>query len=161
MALTAYFTLRGLQNRLSVEGVNLRVDDKPETWIAVRDNTSTIIDEYLRLRYDPVQLAQSDWVRERALDIGTCLLCKRRGNPVPIGIASQCERAEERLEMVRLGQLEIPDIGARKEDVPVLSNVRSRLTPWPRTVVEPSRSTGTPEGYNQRADQWDWLDYSI
>jgi hypothetical protein len=68
----------------------------------------------------------------------------------------------DRLEKIRLGLLAVPNLPIRKEMAPVMSNVRIRLDPFPRTVVEQTNSTGKPEGYNQHTDALDWnFDYSI
>jgi phage gp36-like protein len=159
----AYCTQNDITNRLSADGITYRTDDNPPTALGdVITDAGTTIDEYLFFLYDPVQLATSDWVRERAADIATYLLCERRGNPVPPGIAAKYERTVEKLEQVRLGQRAVPNLPIRKEQAPVLSNVRVRLDPFPRVVVEPSNSTGKPQGYDQHRDSLDWnFDYSI
>lgn len=159
---TAYCSITDVQNRLSAEGVTLRTDDSPPTsYGEVITEASTEIDEYCLHRYTAANLAVSDWVRFRASVIAAVLLCERRGNPVPRSLEKRYDKLMERLEKVREGTLNIPDLAMRKEEVPVLSNVRIRLDPFPRTVVENNRSTGTPEGYRQHADQTDWLDYTI
>lgn len=160
---TLYCTIKDLENRLSAEGVSARSDDEPPDDLGdCINDASTQIDEHLYFLYDPAQLATSDWVRQRCADVAAFLLCERRGNPPPVGIAKKYERAMERLEMVQLGQLAVPALPVRKELAPVLSNVRVRLDPFPRVVVERSHSTGTPEGYQQNTDSLDWnFDYSI
>lgn len=159
----AYCSQNDIINRLSADGVTYRTDDNPPTTLGdVIVDAGTQIDEHLFFLYDPNQLVQSDWVRERAADIASYLLCERRGNPVPPGIAAKYERTMERLEKIRLGLLAVPNLPIRKEQAPVLSNVRVRLDPFPRVVVERSNSTGTPEGYQQNTDSLDWnFDYSI
>ncbi len=160
---TAYCSQTDLQNRLSADGITYRTDDGPPTSLGdVIVDASTQIDEHLFFLYDPVQLATSDWVRERCADIASYLLCERRGNPVPPGIARKYERAMDRLEQIRLGLLAVPNLPIRKEMAPVMSNVRIRLDPFPRTVVERNNSTGTPQGYDQHQDSLEWnFDYSI
>lgn len=163
MATLLYCSQNDLQNRLSADGVAYRVDDNPPTTLGdVLTDASTIVDEHLYSLYDPAQLVNSDWVRERAADIASYLLCERRGNPVPPGIQAKYERTMTRLEQIRLGVLAVPNLPIRKEMAPVLSNVRIRLDPFPRTVVERNNSTGTPQGYDQHTDSLDWnFDYSI
>ncbi len=163
MATTLYCQQTDVQNRLSADGVNYRIDDVPPSTLGdVLTDASTQIDEHLFFLYDPAQLATSDWVRERCADIAACLLCERRGNPVPPGIQAKYERTMNRLEKIRLGLLAVPNLPIRKEMAPVLSNVRIRLDPFPRTVVERANSTGNPQGYNQHLDYLDWgYDYVI
>ncbi len=152
-----YCSLTDLQNRLSADGVTYRTDDDPPTLYGdVIIDASSQIDEHLYFLYDPTQLALSDWVRERCADLAAYLLCERRGNPPPPGIASKYERAMDRLEKVRLGQLAVPNLPVMKSMAPVLSNCRIQLFPWPRVVVEPSNSTGTPAGYVQFQDVLDY-----
>lgn len=160
---TAYCTQNDITNRLSVDGVTYRTDDDPPTDLGdVIVDACSQVDEYLFSQYDPIQLAQSDWVRSRAADIAAYLLCERRGNPVPPGIAAKFERTLERLERVRLGVICVPNLPMRKELAPVLSNVRVVLTPWPHTVVERNNSTGKPTGYDQHNDPMDFgYDYQI
>lgn len=159
----AYCSVADIQNRLSADGIEYRTDDEPPSLLGdVIVDACSQVDEYLFAQYDPAQLAQSDWVRQRAADIAAFLLCERRGNPPPPGIAAKFERAMDKLERVRLGVICVPNLPMRKELAPVLSNVRVVLTPWPHTVVERSNSTGTPAGYDQHEDPMDWgYDYSI
>lgn len=158
-----YCTENDIINRLSLDGVTYRIDDAPPVSLGdVIIDASSQVDEYLFAQYDPNQLTGSDWARERAADIATFLLCERRGNPVPPGIAAKFERTMDKLERVRLGIICVPNLPMRKELAPVLSNVRVVLTPWPHTVVERSNSTGTPAGYDQHEDPMDWgYDYCI
>ncbi len=159
MAVTAYTTASKINDRLSAEGVTLRTDDDATVTTRLIANASTRIDFYLRPRYSPTQLAASDWVSERATDIAAWLLCARRANPFPKSIQAQYEQCLHDLELVRTSAAIVPDIPQRKEDVPVLSQPRVRLDPFPRTVIEPNRSTGTAEGYPRHEDGTDTFDY--
>jgi len=161
MATTPYCTRQDLINRLSATGVIDRADDGPPAELGdVIDNASTIIDEHCLLLYTPARLAVSDWVNQRATDIAASLLCERRGNPVSQGIAKPYERTMLRLEQVRLGVLSIPDIAARREAVPAMSNLRVRLDPVLRVVVERRRSAGPPvEDYQQHYDRLEFFHY--
>lgn len=163
MATSLYCSLNDVKNRLSTAGVTYRIDDTPPdaTDGDVLDEASRIIDDYCLLHYAEAQLAVSPIVMHWTANIAAMLMCERRGNPVPVGIHSKYERTLKRLERVQLGATLIADIPMRKTQVPVLSNVRVRLDPFPRTVVEKRRSTGTPENYKQHSDKLDFLDYSI
>lgn len=164
MALTLYCSQVDLTNRLSADGITYRTDDTPPT--SLRDalgEAATIIDEHCRTAYDPAALAASDWVRHRATDIAAWCLTQGRGNPAPPGVQTRYERTMKALELVRVGSLAIPDIAARRDLAPVLSNMRIRLDPFPRSVVEPNRSSsrGRPKDYAQNVDSLEWFDYSI
>lgn len=162
MAQTTYCAIADIQNILSADGVTYRTDDSPpDTYGDVIDAASAVIDEHCFIWVLPATLATNEWVKHRAAEVASYYLCERRGNPVPPGVAQRYERAMERLELVRLGRLQIPNCAVRKTQVPVLSNGRIRLDPFPRTVIEKKRSTGKPEGYTQHADRLDTLDYSI
>lgn len=159
----AYCTANDIYNRLSQDGVTYRTDDIPPTTLGdVIGDASAIIDEHCYFLYDPVNLQGVDWVRHRTADIATFLLCERRGNPVPQSIARKYEYAMDRLQKIQLGIRQIPGVPVRKSAAPVMSNVRVRLDPFPRVVVERSNSTGTPENYSQNTDRLDFnFDYSI
>lgn len=157
-----YCTQDDVTNRLSLDGVAYREDDSPPGLLGdILNDASAMVDEYVFFMYDPAQMATSDWVRHRTADIASYLMCERRGNPVPPGIAHKYERSIEKLAKVRSGQIAIPGLPVRKTMAPVLSNVRIRLDPFPRTVVERNRSTGKPAGYSRHDDRLDFLDYSI
>jgi hypothetical protein len=150
--MATYCTMADLQNRLSVEGVALRIDDVPlEVLGDVLTDAGTQVEEHCLLRYSPGALAASEWVHQRATDIAVVLLCERRGNPAPASAVRKHDRAMERLEQCRLGQ----------SNAPVLSTPRIRLDPVPQTVIVKSRSTGNPEGYSQKVDYPDFGDYVI
>lgn len=163
MSQTLYCTPTDLVNRLSVEGVAYRVDDLPPQALGDCISEASIdIDAYLLSLYDAAQLAQSTWVKHRCANLAACHLCSRRGNPTPPGIAQKCKDTKKDLEKVAAGKLQVPDVSPRAADVPVLSSMRAKLSPFPRTVVEPSRSTGKPEGYTQFTDRQDsYMDYVI
>lgn len=158
----ALFTLLDLQNRLSAEGVALRLDDAPPSELGdIQEDVGSVVDEHCLLAYTAANLLASRWVKQRSIDVGVVLLAERRGNDGTRSMMRKHDRAMERFELVRLGKLLIPDIPQRKAGVPVLSNVRVRLDPFPRTVVEPSRSTGTAEGYRRHRDRFDYWDYTL
>lgn len=159
-----YCTIADVQNRLSADGVTYRTDDTPPTTYGdVLDEASREIDFYLFSRYDADLLASSNWVKHQCAVIAAFLLCERRGNPVPRGIAGKYERTIERLEKVQLGVFAVPGIVERRTAVPTMSNVRIRLDPHPRTVVERNRSTtrNQPQDYVQHADRLEWFDPGI
>jgi hypothetical protein len=154
-----YCTSEDMADILSQAGVDLASSDYPPSdygnAIAKAGNQ---IDFYLGRRYQPTSLAQSDLVKDWAAILACSFLRRRRGNPMPAGIASLVEEAKAQMEMVRRGQTEIPGIGVRKTSAPAMSVIRPTMRPFPRTVVEKSRGTtagGKPEGYKQHTDPFD------
>lgn len=161
MAVTSYITSAELQLEMSASGVSLRVtDDAAATAQAISD-ASIEADGYAMRRYTRTVLAASDWYKLKVKHIAQYFLSTRTLNPCPQSAQVKYEKAIADLEKVQLGQMDLPDAAGRKEGVPVLSNIRIRVHPFPRTVVERGRSTGTPEGYTQHADSSDHMDYTI
>jgi phage gp36-like protein len=156
MAVTPYCTLDDLSDRLSAEGVNLRLDDVPPTASGnVLRRTANKINQFLLRQYTAANLATSDIVNELAISIGVYYLCTRRGNPAPESVIAAYEEALDDLASIRRGQTDIGDIARRRQSAPVMDNVRIRLRPNPHAVVSTSRSTttgGTPSGYTQHND---------
>ncbi len=169
MAQTQYCTRIDMSDVLSFAGVNLRLDDAPPGGISqVIDRASLEVDEYCLQRYGS-RLADSLWVAKRCAEIACYFLSVRRGNPAPSGVAQLYERAVAKLEQVRRGDLKIPNLVESKSCHPRMSNIRATLRPFPHTVVERARTTGTPADYHQNRDPWDsfglngsWImDYSF
>lgn len=159
---TPYCTSTHIQKRISQIGIDLRVDDDPTSVASVIEEASIEINGYAELKYSTQSLTSSEWIRLKCTDIATFYLCQRRLNTAPKSASDRFEKAIADLEKVMMGVLTIPDAPRRKAAVPVLSAPRIRLTPFPRTVVEQSRSTGQAQGYAQNTDRTDFFyDYVI
>lgn len=161
----AYATLTEARHVLSSSGVDLRLDDGDDGSDAIEE-TDQEIEQATHYLYTAASLATSRWVKQKAKNILAYLLCTRRGNPAPAGIAERYVRALEQLERVRLGVLNIPGAVMSKAAVPTMSNMRPTMRPFPRSVVERQRSTGKAEGYQQKnndpLDRTNFnLDYTI
>jgi phage gp36-like protein len=156
-SIVQYCTLSDLQNRLSATGVALRTDDSPPDLLGdVLDDASAEVDMHCQLTYDPAQLSNSRWIKHKTADIAAHLLCERRGDPVPVGIAAKHQRALEALEKVQMGTLKIGDVPQRRKSVPSVTNLRPALRPFPHAVVERSRGTEVVDKLPQRnIDPWD------
>jgi phage gp36-like protein len=156
MAVTQYTDLEAVRDRLSREGVDLRLDDLPPSADGdVIDRASIRIDAYLRRRYAPSQLDASDHALELATTLATYFLCTRRGNPAPGGVAADYEAALKELEMLRDGSIDLSDVPARRQAAPAMSNVRVKLRPEPHSRVVPARSSklgGVAARRQQRQD---------
>lgn len=146
---------------LSSTGVSLRTDDDSDATDWAIEEASLDIQEYCLQSYSIESLTASNWVKRQTAWRAAKYLCERRGNPVPASLLDEVKRREERLELVRIGKLRIPDAVKRKADIPVLTNQRTRVQPFPQAVSERGRSTGTPDGYTPHDDRNDWFDYSL
>lgn len=159
--MTPYCTVTHIQKRISQTAIDLRIDDDPTCVPSVIEEASIEIDGYCLLKYSETSLAASDWIRLKCTDIAVHYLCLRRLNGSPVAAQARYDKAIADLEKIQIGSLTIPDAPRRKASVPVLSAPRIRLDPFPRTVIEQSRSTGTAEGYRQHTDRTDVIDPNI
>lgn len=157
MAVTAYCDIDDVRDRISKEGVELRVDDiPPSDYGGVIDRASRVIDRYLRRRYAPATLAASEDVSDLATSLATYFLCTRRGNPAPGSVAFDYEEAMVYLKEIRFGGADLADVAERRAAAPTMSNIRVRLRPEPHSVVVPAKSSrlgGVRTRRRQRQDQ--------
>jgi phage gp36-like protein len=159
---TAFIQLEDLQNECSAQGVALRSDDYNAAGQLAIDDASIEAIGYAVPRYAVTSLQQSNWFWLKVKQLSVFHLCKRRLNPAPQSSVQQYERAIADLEGVRSGKLQIPDVAQSKAAIPVLSQLRVRMSPVPVTVVETGRSTGQQGDSNQRVDQVEqYFDYNL
>lgn len=161
MSITALCSSSDVQKILSSVGLSLRIDDDATATTWAIEEASVDVYGFAALQYEEADLVASNWITRIAARLAAWYVCIRRGNPVPKSIDRIKESAWEQLEQVETGKKKIPDAPMRKELAPVLSNLRVKMRPFPRTQVEVNRSTGTAEGYVRFVDQTDTLDYSI
>lgn len=159
--ITLYCSWPDVTNRLGVDGADARIDDDPTTQQDVLESAAVEVNGYLQLTYEISALAQSNWVRFKTRDIAVYLLCLRRNHPAPQSVQAQYEKAIADLERVQAGAMKVPDAYESKANVPVLSNQRVTLSPFPRVVNVPGKSTGKQEGYAPFNDQLDNFDYGM
>ena len=161
MAITQYCDWPTVQKRISAEAAELRLDDDPSAKDDVLDEASVEINGYLQLNYTVENLAASDWVKFRARDIAVYLLCLRRNHPPPRSVQARYDKAIKDLERCAAGLIRLPDVAEHKANVPVLSNQRVQMIPFPRVQTVQGTSTGNPQNYSQHVDATDQFDYSI
>lgn len=158
-AANIYCTIEDVEDILSSVGVSLATDDSsPSSYGAALAKAGNKIDFYLGRRYKPESLARSDMVKDWAALLAAWYIRNRRGDPPPQGLANLYHEAVAEMELVRKGQMDITGIGVRRSLAPSMSVIRPTMRPFPRTVVEKSRSTkgaGPTEGYKQNADPFD------
>lgn len=111
------------------------------------------IKSYCCGRYDDSALAQSWSVNNWATIIAARWISSRRFQSVPQGIDAQYQETLEELKAVKIGNLNIEDIGTRTSGWPFISNVSIDLGYTIRKVrVEPQISEPTPTQYPQCVD---------
>lgn len=160
-----YCTMDDIADLMSQNGMQLCLDDNPPSLNAnVLDKAGNLVDRYLCRRYDPSQLALSPVIRDCCAAIGAYYLGGgRRGNPAAQGFATMYEDVIAYFVELKKGLNEIPGIAARKSYAPIISVMRSTLRPFPRTVVERSRSSqaaGGPENFVGAPDPWDTFGFN-
>lgn len=131
-----YCTEGDVQAILSVDGEQQRLTDTGEVVPTSTETAylttqginwaSSRINMYCEPRYDPTQLQLSYLVNEWCAIFAARWLCSRRGNPVPKSVADLYEEAVNDLKAVRVGSLDIPDIGQRDPGYPAWSNITLR-----------------------------------
>lgn len=167
-----YSSLARVRSKMSIEGTLLRLDDVNGDITDVLSEADQMIEEHCVGWYTEANLATSEWIAVSATVISVMLLCERRGNPAPASVQRQYERLVGtiekpllgRLEQIRNGRFRIPGIPVREACVPVVSNQRPVLRPYPRMVTETRKSTGAVTDYTQKKDVaglYDVLDYVI
>jgi hypothetical protein len=165
VAAAAYTSVRNLKNFLSTAGVQLRIDDQPPDILGdVIGEAGDELEQYCWNRYRVLlQAGGNAWTLRVATTIAAAKLCERRANSVPGTVAERYAKAIQRLERIEAGRYNIPGAAETKPSIPVLSQGRVKLgVRGPVTVIERSRSTGTPEGYQQHqdlSDLWGWEDW--
>lgn len=160
MSIITYCTWPDVTNRIGAEGAEFRIDDDPATQADVLQSAAIEANGYLQPRYEPATLAQSNWVRFKVRDIAVYLLCLRRNMPPPASVEDRYKAALEAFARIEAGTSRVPDVYENKASVPVLSNQRVTLTPFPRVVTVTGKSTGTAEDYTQHTDTRDQTDYA-
>ena len=160
-------TWEDITDRIGQAGAALRVDDDPSTMNSVLVRATVKVLGYLFLNYHDANsgtingLAASNWVKEATADVGAYLLCKRRAHTVPSSIADDYKERITELKQLMYCQTQLPDVAQSKANVPVMSNQRITLWPFPRVVSVEGKSTGNAENYDQFTDTTDQFDYSI
>lgn len=164
-AYTAYCTSAQVQLVLSSTGVSLRVDDDSNATADCIEEASADIIGACVPRYTEAGLSASRWITRRAIWLSAYYLCIRRNNPAAKSLQKRYDDIQEELRQIREDGRMVPDASETKESVPVVSGQRVSMAPIPnRLTTEPSRSTGTPEGYvpiQPVVDPGDLIDWAI
>lgn len=161
MAVTQYCSWADVTNRISVAAASLRIDDADPDLATLKadvlDSAAVEINGYLGVNYAAATLAQSEWVRMKCRDIAVYFLCLRRNHPAPVSVLERYDKAIADLEKMESGVKKLPDVAEDKANVPVLSNQRVNLSPYPRVQNEQNNLTGKQEGYipNNDGNQFD------
>lgn len=168
MAVTSYCTQYDCDDILSQFGVVARTDDDDDgdedtesvgTTGLVEvciEQASTDMNRYLYQRYTSAVIAASTWARYCCAVLSVCLLCRRRGNPIPQSLADEAEYYRMALEAIRKGNEPLmSDTGpsvARFQVAPMMSNltVDGRFSRNKVRVVRTTSVDGSPADANDR-----------
>lgn len=161
-----YCTQADVEHLLSQAGVVMRLDDdndgsasNPFELHAMQDSINDATEScnyFLFMKYDPANLANSNWVNRRATILAAYDLCGRRGNPVPESLAERAEKALEELEAVAEAYRLLPGIPLRRTCAPTWDNVRcDPRYNW--KVIRVERNTSSPQTTSQPVNQ-DWME---
>ena len=127
-------------------------------WVEITEEASDFINEFAEMRYSPVDLVDSRWVRSRAAWIGAYLLSQRRGNPALF--LDRFDEITDELQRVADGRILIPRLPTRENFAPSMSNlVIHDYFNVHKIRVHPSISVGGA-GANQDISPvypWEWL----
>jgi len=154
---------------LSQHALDLRTDDNPPSiWRNSIYRAGSKMTQYLVRRYDTASLAGNYWVCFNTAIVACYILCGGRGNTRPTSLVSDYKDTIESLKEVRSGLADIPDLAARRQSCPVMSNIRILLAPQPHARVHRSMSTttgGEVSAYQQIRDLSEatdiWLNFPL
>ena len=163
--LTSVYTTQAEIERIAYgeDGVPLIVDDitpgeESTFWVELTEDATDFINEVASLRYDPVDMADSRWVRSRSTWVGAYFLSQRRGNPALF--VNRFDEITDELQRVAEGKIIIPRLPTRENFTPAMSNiVVNDYFNVHKLRVHPSISTGGG-GKNQDIAPiypWEWL----
>jgi len=113
----------------------------PNVWADILDDATETVAMYLDRFYDRAQMAANKWVRRQATWLAAHYLTHRRGNPSLFN--ARARQVMDWLEMIRLGQLQVPGLAWKADLSPALSNmvVDDRFS-IQKVRVQPTISTG-------------------
>ena len=113
-------------------------------------------------RYQDSDLATCWSANRWATTLAAYRLSKRRAQPAPGGIKSDYDETMQELKSVRVGMLNIEDIGTRTSSWPFVSNTTVDIAYHTAKVrVEDTISEGTPTQYAQYVDWSSYLFFEI
>lgn len=162
-----YCTATDVVDRLSEQGVRLRLDDRPEAITSVLREATNKVKLYCLPKYtsDDLQAdADNDgFVNDLATNLAVCYLSRRRGNTIPASFKEMCAEVMADLEDIRRDMKQLPEVDQRHKTSPAFSNVFvDPFYTYRQVRVETTISEDTaPVGYQQAVD-WRsvaWVEY--
>lgn len=159
-ALQYQYTNRSwMESLLSVEGVELRLDDDGDdsesatetaylTYQGINLGTSRV-NLYAAQRYNQSELVNSFEAWNWATIAAVRWVCSRRCNPVPESVLELYQEAMEELKAVRAGELHLSDISPRDEWWPAWSNVTVDQRYWLRKIRVETPISESSKSYRQ------------
>lgn len=139
--MSVYTTVDVLSTRVSVAGVDLRVDHDVEGGNQSIEWASRELEFYLQDRYTVAQITASTWAGFACAVLAVYHLCWLRLNAVPGVVAAERERILEMLAMIQQKGANLPGV-PRPNSTPFSVNGRVALDRYPPFLTEPSRSVG-------------------
>jgi hypothetical protein len=104
-------------------------------------------------RYDDSDLATAWSINRIASAAAAAWVCRRRGQPLPLGVKEEYEEAQFKLKEINRGSLWVEDIGTRSVQWPFFSNVTVDVRYTVAKVrAQPIISESTPTLYPQMVD---------
>lgn len=128
-----YCDVGDIETILSVAGVTDRGDDEGTGILSAAEQgyiasiigwASSRVNFRAGHLYNTNDMAMSSWVNYVTAVMAAQMLCGRRSNPVPGSITAMYKECIADLDIVRRGDLQIPDIGYRDVAWPAWSNCR-------------------------------------
>jgi phage gp36-like protein len=160
--ITLYVNQGDVERQMSIQGVNLRLDDDGDGYISKAEQAAmqdALVDAsescnfFLYPKYTPAMLATSNWVNRKAMLLASYRLCTRRNNPVPDNVAEDAAQAIEDMKSVADGARLIPGLPLRRNLCPTWDNTRCDPRYWfAVTRVETQSSSQQPTQLPVRTD---------
>lgn len=118
---------------------------------------TTQVKLYCCSRYEDSDLqlnaGENGSVNRWATALASRWMCSRRGQPPPKSIMAMAEEALDEMKQVRVGMLQIEDIGTRTAGWPFLSNISLDIGyDYRKMRIETPLSEGTPTQFPQAVD---------
>lgn len=163
----SYTTKAEVELILSADGEDDLVEDlsggdQTTLWNSILSETDSIFNLYLCDIYVAADLANNNWVKEKAKWVAAYLITRRRGEPGYYG--AMYEEVIKQLEMIREGKLKIPAndgtmLAMSSANMPAIANMiyddRSKVQPMRvDTITSVGEMSGNELPYWHR--YWSW-----
>jgi hypothetical protein len=153
---TTYCNRLNIESIIGIPAVLACINDKQDGVESPTDTTRITdaieraadeMNECLTQQYVLSQLSGSSWCRWCNAYVASWFLFERRGNPVPPGIVDAVQTYREKLEQIRWGRFQVPEVLPSFSARPTVSNFNPELGKFQNPIrVITEESTGdTPD----------------